>query len=107
MTNITMTRGDTYVSDLVIKDAEGYDYTPALTDDIKFSLKPSPNAEPILVKTIDNTEMVLTLSPTDTKELALGDYLFAIVLTRSETERETVVKGVLSLTWGADVWTVS
>ena len=105
MTNITMTKGDTYVSDLVIKDAEGHDYTPAQTDVITFALKRSKRSNPFLTKTIDNSLMTLTLLPSDTESLQLGEYFFAVVLEKSENEKDTVIQGTLTLTWGAGTWT--
>jgi len=89
--NITLTKGDSAVLSLELKDGEGstYDYS---NDDVKFVVKRAPVNDPtvVLEKTVEDGQIVL--KPEDTSKLdGFGDFIYAIKLyhtVEAETEGE-------------------
>lgn len=103
-TTITLTRGDTLKAQITLTDAEGNPYEPAPGDVIRFAAKKNYSDNSILInKKIPIDTMILTLNPSDTKNLAYGDYVYDIQLTRSSGEVDTfITKGTLVLTEEVD-----
>lgn len=103
-TTITLTRGDTLKAQITLTDAEGNPYEPAAGDVIRFAAKKNYSDNAILInKKIPTDTMILTLNPADTKELAFGDYVYDIQLTRSSGEVDTfITKGTLVITEEVD-----
>ena len=78
---ISLTRGDTLRVQLELKTDEGV-YTPVEGDVIRFSMKKSYGSNVVLIhKEIPLDTMVLTISPTDTKSLDFGDYVYDMEIT--------------------------
>lgn len=88
--NITLTKGDSAVLALALKDGEGNDYDYS-GDVVKFALKRIPQDNAVLLeKTVDeNGNIVFT--PEDTNSLeGYGDFIYAIKLYHTvEAEVET------------------
>ena len=93
-TKIHLTRGDTLIANLEIKrDAEPY--IPAAGDTIRFAMKKDYNDdEPLIIKTIDNNEMVLKLDSSDTKSLEFGEYVYDIQITMEDGTVDTFISDV-------------
>jgi hypothetical protein len=94
--NIVLTKGDSAVLSLELKDGEGstYDYS---NDDVKFVVKRSPVNDNVVVleKTVDEDGNIV-LTPEDTNKLdGYGDFIYAIkvyhtVEAETEGEEDTV-----------------
>jgi hypothetical protein len=81
-TTITLTRGDTLLASLEISDAEGNTYTPSEGDVIRFAMKKSYSDSACLIeKQIPNDTLMLSLDPSDTKDLPFGSYVYDIEIT--------------------------
>lgn len=77
--NILITRGDTAIIDISIKDEQGQEYTLQAGDKILFSVKKiaaTPNT--VLEKTLNNKQLVL--SSADTDNLSFGTYKYDLTL---------------------------
>lgn len=91
-TTITMTRGDTLAVQIGINNADGTPYVPSQGDAVRFALKKDySDKTPLIMKTIDNEDLCLTLVPNDTKKLAFGDYVYDIELTQEDGTVDTFV----------------
>ena len=91
--SITLTRGDTFVSDLTILDAQGEPYTPTTDDLIRFEMrKYKTDAIPLLAIDIPITEPLrLELEPEQTASLPYGYYVYDISLTRANGDVDTFI----------------
>ena len=103
-TTITLTRGDTFMADITINKQDNTPYIPVEGDSVRFAMKCSyEDAEPILTKDIPNDSLKLILEPKDTKELAFGQYIYDIQLTKASGEVDTfITKAKLKLTEEVD-----
>ena len=91
-TTITMTRGDTLVVEVGILNPDGTPYVPAQADVVRFALKKDYSDEtPILRKVLDNSDLKLTLQPSDTKELDFGNYVYDVELTKADGSVDTFI----------------
>ena len=99
-TNIFLTRGDTLLLQLELKDIEGNAYTPQPGDVITFALKHNRlnakrtdyyDQEPLITKTISNDTLILELAPTDTKELEFGEYAYEVSITFANGRVDTFI----------------
>lgn len=98
-TKITMTRGDTLnLKVTIMKDDE--EYTPEDGDVIRFALKHQDikvdnsdfvDKRPLILKTIPNDTMILTLEPEDTKELSFITYAYDIEITFADGTVDTFI----------------
>jgi len=91
---ITLTRGDTFITEVRIyqDDNRTEAYTPAQGDSVRFALK-SPkmtsgnrayrDEEPLILKDIPISSMILQLDPEDTKPLDFGEYVYDMELTKA------------------------
>ena len=97
-TTITMTRGDTLLLDVSIKNNAGGYYHPSGNDRVRFALKTSyRDAEPILMKDIPINTMQLRLESSDTKLLDQpAKYLYDIQLTMDDETEEGFVTTFIS-----------
>lgn len=96
---ITLTRGDTLrVKVDILKDDE--EYTPVDGDVVRFALKHPDllndksdyqDTTPLILKTIPNDTLILTLDPTDTKSLGFGEYVYDIQITFSDGTVDTFI----------------
>ena len=103
--DIELTRGDTFIATLSL-EKNGEAYTPTAEDSIRFALKHDKlkqdrsdyqDDEPLLLITIPNDTMTLTINPEDTKPFAFGGYAYDIELT-SNGVVDTFIKGAFTLT---------
>ena len=90
---IIMTRGDTLILDVCIKDVDGNDYIPAPTDTLRFALKKKyTDEEPLILKNIPIDTCTLRLESEDTKPLDQpGDYVYDIQLTYGDGIVSTII----------------
>ena len=92
--SIMLTRGDSFYAEVGIYDAEGHAYEVQSGDVIKFGLKQSTKESTCLIeKTIDNNDLILYLSPEDTKELPFGNYVYDIEITFANGDVDTFING--------------
>lgn len=97
-TTVTMTRGDTVIIQVGIKEGNT-DYTPQAGDSVRFALKGEMNlkgtdfkdTEPLIVKTIPNATLLLQLDPEDTKNLPFGTYTYDIEITFADGKVDTFI----------------
>ena len=81
---IQLTRGDTAVLKIELKDTERNVYTPGVSDTIRFAMKRNYTDADVLVNVnavIDGSDITITIPATATKELAFGSYKYDIQLT--------------------------
>lgn len=99
-TSITLTRGDSFASDIGIVQPDGEPYIPSEGDQIRFAMKRNVKDEDILIlREIPIDTMRLVLTPEDTKDLEFGSYVYDIQLTKSTGEVDTfITKSTLTLT---------
>lgn len=91
-TTIRLTRGDTLKIAISLKDYEGHDYTPSQGDVIRFALKKRyEDSRPLIHKIIDNSDLMLVLEPSDTKDLSFGDYVYDIEITFNDGTVDTFI----------------
>ena len=91
-TKITLTRGDTFKTEIIIKNHDSEEYQPQEGDVVRFAMKKKYKDEkPLLVKILDNENLLLELTPEDTKSFNYGDYVYDIEITLSNGEVYTVV----------------
>lgn len=94
-TTIKLTRGDTFKVTVIPKwKGTGEEYTPAQGDVIRFALKRSvyTDVEPLIEKNIPTDTMLLHLQPSDTKQLAFGDYIYDIEITFANGDVDTFIQ---------------
>lgn len=97
-TTIRLTRGDSLAIQLQLMQGDE-EYTPQEGDSIRFGLKSKLNAAktafieqtPLVEKTISIDDMMLRLSPEDTKSLPFGNYSYDIEVTLSDGRVDTVI----------------
>lgn len=91
-TTITLTRGDTFVAEIRISQANGSQYFPSEGDTVRFALKKSyTDADILISKDIPIDTMQLILQPEDTKNLDFGKYVYDVQLTKSTGEVDTFI----------------
>lgn len=94
---ILLTRGDTLMRPFVIKN-NGVIYEPAADDTITFKVKKDySDKNAVLTKYIDPSDLTLILAPSDTAQLAFGDYYYDMQLTTANDEVFTFMSGVIRL----------
>ena len=91
-TTITLTRGDSFYVQVVMKNEDKTDYTPQPGDSVRFALKKRyQDAEPLILKQIPTDTLILHLIPEDTKELPFGKYVYDIELTKANGDVDTFI----------------
>ena len=99
---ITLTRGDTFKTVITINNHDGEVYQPQDGDVVRFALnkkyKKDNEEPPLILKFLDNEDLLLELTPEDTKNLKYGDYVYDIEITLSNGEVYTFIIGTLRLT---------
>lgn len=104
---ITLTRGDTLQTQInILQDDKPYE--PQEGDEITFSVKRNKlksdrsdfvDEEPVILKTVPNDTLVLTLDPPDTKGLAFDTYTFEVELKCANGKTDTFIsEGVFTIT---------
>ena len=94
---ITMTRGDTLMLNVSLKNADGTDYIPQSGDALRFAMRENFDKPVCIVKEIDVSSMVMEITPAETKKLKACTYLYDIELTDTNERVSTVVSGKLNL----------
>lgn len=98
---ITITRGDTLETTLIVKTMSGADYIPSEGDSIRFALKGSYDDDrPIINKSI-GSDMILRLEASETKQLEARrrPYVYDVELrTPEDTVVDTFLKGEMYVT---------
>ena len=96
---VIMTRADTLLTKIDITDAEGNEYVPEVTDQLRFALKKDYNDKKVLIyKEIPLDTMILRVDSEDTKKLTQpGTYVFDIQLTYGDNIVDTIISGKFKL----------
>jgi len=90
-TTITLTKGDSFYCQIALKK-NGTAYTPQEGDEIRFAMKQSVyDTTPAISKVIPNDTLILHLAPSDTKQLAVGKYVYDIEITFADTDVDTFI----------------
>ena len=98
--NIKMTRGDTLRVVVTMYQRDGTEYQPQQDDVIKFYLKRAlmthgnkqfVDQDPIITKTIQNSDLILELEPADTKNLDFGNYKYDVEITFGDGTVDTFI----------------
>ena len=99
-TTITMTRGDTARISVFITDSEGDQYIPEEGDSIRFAAKQNyTDGTPLILIDVPTDSLVFTIQPDDTKNLAFGNYVYDIELTKVDGTVDTfITKAKLKIT---------
>ena len=100
--NITLTKGDTFVATVGLKQRDGTVWTPNTGDVVRFALKRNIlnrtgyiDETPLIEKIIPNDTMVLRIESADTKELMLGDYAYDIEVTFADSTVDTPINNAV------------
>ena len=89
---ITLTRGDTFKKVIIIENQDGEEFQPQDGDVVRFAMKKTYKDEkPLLVKILDIEDLLLELTPEDTKSLNYGDYVYDVEITLSNGEVYTII----------------
>lgn len=107
---ITMTRGDTLRLQIKII-VDGEEYTPQGYDEVRFALKHQTmnatrseytDSEPLIIKSVPIDTLILTLKPSDTKQLGFGKYDYDVQITFDDGTVSTFISDTLKLTKEVD-----
>ena len=91
-TTIRLTRGDSLKLIVTPINSDGSDYIAEDGDTIRFSMKKSYNdQEPLIEKNIPVDTYLLELSPSDTKSLRFGEYVYDVQLTHTNGDVDTYI----------------
>ena len=99
-TTVYLTRGDTFVATVAIKNADGSAYEVQNDDIVRFALKSAKmragntdfvETQPLIQKTIENATLRLEIAPNDTKKLPFGMYKYDLELTKAGGDVDTFV----------------
>lgn len=99
---ITMTRGDTLLARVIMKmDDTKEEYVPTEQDFIRFAIKHSKmnrkrtefvDEEPLFIKQIPSSTLILEIEPEDTAGLEFGDkYVYDIEITYEDGRVDTFI----------------
>ena len=90
---IRLTRGDSFYATVSMRHKlTGQKYVPVEGDSIRFALKKTySDATPIITKTIPTDTLLLELSPQDTENMAFGEYVYDIELTKADGDVDTFI----------------
>ena len=97
--DITMTRGDTLKTKIIIKDSDGNDYVPVEGDYIRFAMKRKySEKKPCVLKEIPYDTCLLTLNPEDTKNLPQPcEFVYDIQITLTDGTVDTFITGKVNI----------
>ena len=89
---IQLTRGDTMILQVSLKDETGEDYIPVETDKIYFRVKKQASKAEILIeKEIPYDTLILQIDEDDTKDLKFDTYSYEIELVTEANYHFTVI----------------
>lgn len=95
---ITLTRGDTGIFNIDLKDGEGEDYTPQEGDKLEFAMAKNYDSEVIIYKIIPMDTLILRLDHEDTKDLEIGKYVYEVQFTSSQGDVSTIILSTIKIT---------
>lgn len=95
-TDIYLTRGDTFMADISITDADGQPYTPAAGDVIEFSMAYQYGDAPVVSKTVSDLTLIIESGDTSTLEMQTP-YVYDLQLTTEGGDIYTFIKGHIYL----------
>lgn len=95
---ISMTRGDTGIFNINLKDGEGEPYTPSQEDSLEFAMAKGYGQEPVLRKNIPIDTLILKLEPADTKDLSPETYVYEVQFTSADGDVSTIILSRFALT---------
>lgn len=103
-TDITLTRGDTFIGTVSATQKNGEPYEFVTGDKVRFAMKSKyTDAEPILNIDIPIDTMELVIKPEDTKSLKFGNYVYDIQLTKANGIVDTfITKASIKITEEVD-----
>lgn len=96
--SISMTRGDTGIFNINLKDADGNEYTPVEGDSLIFAMAKKYGEEVLLQKNIPMDTLILKLNPEDTNSLNAGSYVYEVQFTSSDGDVSTIILSKFELT---------
>lgn len=89
---IQLTRGDTMILEVSLKDESGNAYIPVETDNLYFRVKRNASAKEVLIeKSIPIDTMILQLEEEDTDHLKFGSYVYEVELVTNENHHFTAI----------------
>ena len=95
---ITLTRGDSFYTQIGMKTEDGQPYVPQEGDSVRFVMKHPKivngeyaDTDPVMEKTIPTDTLILTIAPADTSELAFGRYVYDIEITFANGDVDTFI----------------
>lgn len=99
--NIDLTRGDTGLFNISLVDSDGEPFVPTEGSSLRFAMSKkygSTESELLIEKEIPLDTMLLEITPSDTKSLAFGSYLYDIQFTDEVGRVSTVVMASIKIT---------
>ncbi len=97
--NIFLTRGDSAFLKFSLEDNDGNPYTPVEGDSIRFAMKKRIKDEvPLIIKDIPIDTLICEIVPSDTKELAFGEYKYDVEFTDHLGHVSTIILGSFTIT---------
>lgn len=90
--DISLTKGDTLILEISMKDDQGHVYTPQEGDVVRFAMKRwYSDTQTVITKVIPNDTMTLRLEHAETAELKVGKYVYDIEITYADGRVDTFV----------------
>ena len=87
---IKLTRGDTGIFNVHVKDADNEDYELQEGDVLRFTLRKTPKSGDVFIqKVVTGAEIVI--SPEDTQKMTFGTYYYDLELTKSDGTVDTII----------------
>ena len=102
---ITITRGDTLETAVLISTSDGDEFIPSAGDVIRFALKGEyRDDEPLISKQIPNDTLILRLESEETKRLSARrkPYVYDVQLTTPDGTVDTFISGTVVVTEEVD-----
>ena len=98
-TKIELTKGDSFYCQVEVYEHEGEAYEPQESDSIRFAVKKNyASTTPVIVKPVPTDTLIFHLDPSDTKDLAVGNYVYDVEITFADGDVDTFIKGIFTLT---------
>ena len=89
---IQLTRGDTMILQINLKDETGEEYIPVETDKIYFRLKKQQTSKEILIeREIPYDTLILQLNEEDTEDFRFGTYYYEVELVTESNYHFTAI----------------
>ena len=96
---IYLTRGDSAVFEIDLRDEKDDEYQIQEDDVIRFAMaKKYADGNPLIIKEVDHETRTVEIDPEDTKELPFGTYVYDVEVTDGYGHVSTVLLSKLKLT---------